>query len=94
MFMVGGEGRLEILVITTMIMAIMMAMMMLCQLMLISATFSFATNTFTTTHLVFFPGEAICSYMFTIVIENSFEPLYCTEKLINALLCGTVPIYR
>lgn len=32
--------------------------------------------------------------MFTIVIENSFEPLYCTEKLINALLCGTVPIYR
>ena len=78
-----------------MIMAIMMAIMMLCQLMLISATFSFATNTFTTTHLVFFfPGEAICSYMFTIVIENSFEPLYCTEKLINALLCGTVPIYR
>jgi len=42
----------------------------------------------------FFSGEAICSYMFTIVIENSFEPLYCTEKLINALLCGTVPIYR
>jgi hypothetical protein len=42
----------------------------------------------------FFSGEAICSYMFTIVIENIFEPLYCTEKLINALLCGTVPIYR
>jgi hypothetical protein len=32
--------------------------------------------------------------MFTIVVENSFEPLYCTEKLINALLCGTVAIYR
>jgi len=59
--------------------------MMLCQLMLISATFSFATNTFTTTHFgFFFSGEAICSYMFTIVIENIFEPLYCTEKLINA----------
>ena len=77
-----------------MIMAIMMAMMMLCQLMLISATFSFATNTFTTTHSVCFSGEEVCHYMFTIVIENSFEPLYCTEKLINALSCGTVPIYR
>ena len=94
MFMVGGEGRLEILVIKTMIMAMMIAMMMFCQLMLISATSSFATNTYTTSHSFCFAGEAICHYMFTIVIENSFEPLYCTEKLINALLCGTVPSYR
>ncbi len=54
---------------------------------------TFKTMRMTFTHMVF-TGDAICDYMLTIVIENNFEPLYCTEKLINALLCGTVPVYR
>jgi hypothetical protein len=62
--------------------------------MLNSATFSSPTTPSRPLIWFFFPGEAICSYMFTIVIENSLEPLYCTEKLNNSLLCGTVPIYR
>ncbi len=32
-------------------------------------------------------------YMFSIVIENTKQDYYFTEKLIDALLTGTVPIY-
>lgn len=36
---------------------------------------------------------AFKDYKFTIVIENSEEDNYFTEKVIDPLLCGTVPIY-
>lgn len=32
-------------------------------------------------------------YKFTIVIENSEEDNYFTEKIIDPILCGTIPIY-
>lgn len=32
-------------------------------------------------------------YKFSIVIENSIEPEYFTEKIMNALLCGCIPVY-
>ena len=32
-------------------------------------------------------------YQFSIVIENSREPTYFSEKLIDCLLCNTIPIY-
>lgn len=32
-------------------------------------------------------------YKFSIVIENTIEPEYFTEKIINPLLCGCIPIY-
>lgn len=37
--------------------------------------------------------EGLAPYRFTVVIENSREPSYITEKLIDALRCRTVPIY-
>lgn len=37
--------------------------------------------------------EGLAPYRFSLVIENSREPGYFTEKLIDALLCRTVPIY-
>jgi hypothetical protein len=37
--------------------------------------------------------EGLAPYRFSVVIENSNEPNYFTEKLIDAILCGTVPIY-
>lgn len=38
-------------------------------------------------------AEGLAAYRYSIVIENSREPGYFTEKLIDALLCDTVPIY-
>ena len=32
-------------------------------------------------------------YKFSVVIENTIEPEYFTEKIINPLLCGCIPIY-
>ena len=32
-------------------------------------------------------------YMFSVVIENSQEPGYFTEKIIDSFLCGSIPIY-
>jgi hypothetical protein len=32
-------------------------------------------------------------YMYSVVIENSREPGYFTEKIIDSLMCGSVPIY-
>lgn len=37
--------------------------------------------------------EGLAPYMFSVVIENSRHAGYFTEKLIDALVCGTVPIY-
>lgn len=38
-------------------------------------------------------AEGLAPYRYSIVIENVREPSYFTEKLIDALLCRTVPIY-
>ncbi|TLP58437.1 hypothetical protein FEE96_18570 [Parasedimentitalea maritima] len=37
--------------------------------------------------------EGLAPYRFSVVIENSNEPNYFTEKLIDTILCGAVPIY-
>lgn len=37
--------------------------------------------------------DGIKDYMFTIVIENSIESDYFTEKLLDCFLTGTIPIY-
>ncbi|MEQ8307946.1 MAG: glycosyltransferase family 10 [Hoeflea sp.] len=37
--------------------------------------------------------EGLVPYRYSVVIENVREPGYFTEKLIDALLCETVPIY-
>ncbi len=37
--------------------------------------------------------DGLAPYRFSIVIENSVQPNYFTEKLIDAVLCETVPIY-
>lgn len=37
--------------------------------------------------------EGLAKYRYSLVIENSKEPHYFTEKLIDAFLCLTVPIY-
>ena len=37
--------------------------------------------------------EALVDYMFSVVIENSKATNYFTEKLVDALIVGTVPIY-
>ena len=38
-------------------------------------------------------SDGLASYRFSIVIENSIEPNYFTEKLIDAILCESIPIY-
>ncbi|MDO5756177.1 MAG: glycosyltransferase family 10 [Rhodobacterales bacterium] len=38
-------------------------------------------------------SEGLAPYRFSVVIENVRERNYFTEKLIDAILCGTVPIY-
>lgn len=38
-------------------------------------------------------SEALSSYMFSLVIENSEEDDYFTEKIIDCFLTGTIPIY-
>ncbi|MEM8576798.1 MAG: hypothetical protein AAGF60_03020 [Pseudomonadota bacterium] len=38
-------------------------------------------------------GDALAPYRFSVVIENIRAPGYFSEKLIDALLCETVPIY-
>jgi len=37
--------------------------------------------------------EALKDYMFSVVIENSREDLYFTEKIIDCFATGTIPIY-
>lgn len=37
--------------------------------------------------------DGILPYRFTIVVENSFQGAYWTEKVTDAFLCETVPIY-
>jgi hypothetical protein len=38
-------------------------------------------------------ADGLAPYRYSIVIENLREPSYFTEKLVDALLCDTVPIY-
>ncbi|WP_407495245.1 glycosyltransferase family 10 domain-containing protein [Pseudooceanicola sp. MF1-13] len=38
-------------------------------------------------------SDGLASYRYSVVIENVREPDYFTEKLLDALLCLTVPIY-
>jgi hypothetical protein len=38
-------------------------------------------------------ADGLAPYRYSIVIENLREPSYVTEKLVDALLCDTVPIY-
>jgi hypothetical protein len=38
-------------------------------------------------------AEGLAPYRYSVVIENTREPSYFTEKLVDALLCDTVPIY-
>jgi hypothetical protein len=40
-----------------------------------------------------FKEEALCDYMFTIVIENISDDNYFTEKIVDPMLVGTVPVY-
>ena len=37
--------------------------------------------------------EGLAPYYFSVIIENSIEKSYFTEKLIDAILCEAVPIY-
>jgi hypothetical protein len=37
--------------------------------------------------------EGLLPYTYSVVIENVQEPDYFTEKLLDCLLCGTIPIY-
>ena len=37
--------------------------------------------------------EGLKDYRFSIIIENSIEDLYFTEKLLDCFLSGTIPIY-
>lgn len=38
-------------------------------------------------------SEGLAPYKFSVVIENNREINYFTEKLVDCILCGTVPIY-
>ena len=38
-------------------------------------------------------SDGLAPYRFSVIIENSIEPGYFTEKIIDAILCETVPIY-
>jgi hypothetical protein len=40
-----------------------------------------------------FKIEALKDYMFSIVVENSIESDYFTEKILDCFLSGTIPIY-
>lgn len=37
--------------------------------------------------------EGLAPYRFTVVIENTREPSYISEKLVDAMRCRTIPIY-
>ena len=37
--------------------------------------------------------EGLAPFRYSIVIENSAEPGYFTEKIVDALICRTIPIY-
>ena len=38
-------------------------------------------------------ADGHASFMFSVVIENSREPGYFTEKIIDSVACGSIPIY-
>ena len=40
-----------------------------------------------------FKTESLKDYMFSIVIENSIESDYFTEKILDCFLSGTIPVY-
>lgn len=38
-------------------------------------------------------SESLSPYRFSIIVENDKSPHYFSEKIIDCLLCGTIPIY-
>jgi hypothetical protein len=42
---------------------------------------------------VTYKRDGLADYMFSIIIENSVTGKYMTEKIMDALACGTVPVY-
>ncbi|MFK7940975.1 MAG: glycosyltransferase family 10 [Roseovarius sp.] len=38
-------------------------------------------------------SDGLAPYRYSVVIENVAEPNYFTEKLVDAILCNTIPIY-
>jgi hypothetical protein len=40
-----------------------------------------------------FKSEGLTDYMFSIVMENSVEDIYFTEKILDCFLSGVIPIY-
>lgn len=38
-------------------------------------------------------SQALLDYRFSIIVENDSSPIYFTEKIIDCLVCGVVPIY-
>ncbi len=38
-------------------------------------------------------AEALRPYCFSVAMENNREDLYFTEKIIDCILCGTIPVY-
>ncbi|NJL30698.1 MAG: hypothetical protein HC898_03175 [Phycisphaerales bacterium] len=45
------------------------------------------------TNLLKKKSDGLAPYRYSVVIENVREPDYFSEKLIDAMLCDTVPIY-
>jgi hypothetical protein len=37
--------------------------------------------------------EALCDYMFSVVIENGVYETYFTEKILDCFATGTIPVY-
>jgi hypothetical protein len=37
--------------------------------------------------------DALCDYMFSVVIENGFYKSYFTEKILDCFAAGTIPVY-
>lgn len=38
--------------------------------------------------------KTVCQYKYSLVIENSDEDYYVSEKIFDALICGSMPIYH
>ena len=38
-------------------------------------------------------GEGLISYMFHLALENQARPFHFSEKIINPIMVGTIPIY-
>jgi hypothetical protein len=41
-----------------------------------------------------FKWETVCRYKYSLVIENATDDYYISEKIFDALICGSMPIYH